>query len=103
MLNGTYACVMRQNIGGGVIRRYGQLTLREKRGKLEGTMFPTMFWLDSPFTGGKISENTFSFTVHFSTPCQQFSMDVEGRVDGETLTGAVHSPMGDYVLEGTRQ
>lgn len=103
MINGTYSCCMSQNMHGSPIRRYGELKLHTEKGILTGTMFPTMFWLDAPFSCGSTDGKHFSFTVHFSTPCQQFSMDVEGDVDGDVLTGTVHSPMGEYRLDGTRQ
>ena len=102
MLDGTYSCVMRQDMHGSPIRRYGELTLRTRGEALSGTMFPTMFWLDAPFSGGKAEGDVFAFTVHFATPCQQFSMEVEGRVNNGALSGEVRSPMGSYVLEGTR-
>lgn len=80
------------------------MTLRtDGNGRLSGTMFPTMFWLDSTFSYGTYEGDSFSFTVHWGTPCQQFSMDVTGIADGKKVTGRVHSPMGDYVLEGTAQ
>lgn len=103
LITGTYKCCMKQEFHGGINRKYGNLTLRAlKNGRLSGTMFPTMFWLDSSFSYGKCEGNNFEFTVHWATPCQQFSMDVKGSVDGDKLTGEVRSPMGEYVLEGTR-
>lgn len=103
LITGTYKCCMKQEFHGGINRKYGNLTLRAlKNGRLSGSMFPTMFWLDSSFSYGKCEGNNFEFTVHWATPCQQFSMDVKGSVDGDKLTGEVHSPMGEYVLEGTR-
>ena len=103
MINGTYSCCMSQNMHGSPIRRYGELTLHANGGKLTGTMFPTMFWLDAPFSGGTTDGKHFNFTVHFATPCQQFSMTVDGTVTDGILTGTVHSPMGEYRLDGTRQ
>ena len=101
MVDGTYKCCMYQKFHGGINRRYGTMTLRtDEKGVLSGTMFPTMFWLDASFSYGKSEGNAFSFTAHWGTPCQQFSMEVSGIADGETVTGSVHSPMGDYVLEG---
>ncbi len=102
-LNGTYDCCMKQEFHGGTNRRFGRIRLRADRsGRLSGTMFPTMFWLESSFSYGSWDGNSFAFTAHFSSPCQQFSMDVKGSVDGDTLSGSVSSPMGDYVLEGHR-
>ena len=102
MVDGTYKCCMVQKFHGGINRRYGKVTLRtDENGRLTGTMFPTMFWLDSSFSYGTVEGNDFSFTAHWGTPCQQFSMDVSGTADGQTLKGKVSSPMGDYVLEGT--
>lgn len=102
MLDGRYSCVMGQELHGSPIRRYGELTLRSRDGRLSGSMFPPMFWLDAPFSGGTAKGEQFAFTVYFATPCQQFSMEVEGRVEGDTLTGTVRSPMGEHRLEGTR-
>lgn len=102
MLDGTYSCCMSQDMHGSPIRRYGELTLRANGERLTGTMFPTMFWLDAPFSGGTTDGKRFAFTVHFATPCQQFSMQVEGCVEGDVLSGTVHSPMGEHRLDGTR-
>lgn len=102
-INGTYKCCMKQEFHGGTNRKYGKITLRaDKIGRLSGSMFPTMFWLDSSFSYGSCDKENFAFTAHWATPCQQFSMDVKGKVEGDSLTGEVHSPMGDYVLTGTR-
>ena len=102
-VNGTYDCCMKQEFHGGVNRRYGRIRLRvDKSGRLSGTMFPTMFWLESSFSYGTCDGKNFSFTAYFSSPCQQFSMDVKGAVDDDILSGEVHTPMGDYILEGHR-
>ncbi|MBR2696254.1 MAG: hypothetical protein IKE48_01975 [Parasporobacterium sp.] len=103
-INGTYECCMKQEFHGGINRRYGRIRLRaDGEGRLSGTMFPTMFWLESTFSYGTCDKENFAFTAYFGSPCQQFSMDVKGKVVGDTLTGEVHSPMGDYVLEGKRK
>ena len=53
LITGTYKCCMKQEFHGGINRKYGNLTLRAlKNGRLSGTMFPTMFWLDSSFSFG---------------------------------------------------
>ena len=102
-VNGTYNCCMKQEFHGGINRRYGKLRLRvDRQGRLSGTMFPTMFWLDSSFSYGTCDGSHFAFTAHWGTPCQQFSMDVKGVISGDSLSGEVHSPMGDYILEGCR-
>ena len=102
-VNGTYKCCMKQEFHGGINRKYGKMTLRAaENGRLSGTMFPTMFWLDASFSYGSCDRENFAFTVFWSTPCQQYSMDVSGKVKGDHVTASVHSPMGDYVLEGER-
>lgn len=103
MIDGIYSCCMSQNMHGSLIRRYGDLRLHANGKNLTGTMFPTMFWLDAPFSGGTTDGTHFDFTVHFSTPCQQFSMEVEGVVENGVLSGTVRSPMGDYQLIGTQK
>lgn len=103
MVDGTYKCCMKLEFHGGINRKYGNMTLRtDEKGVLSGTMFPTMFWLNSSFSYGKTDGENFSFTAHWGTPCQQFSMDVEGCVKGDKVTGKVYSPMGEFVLEGER-
>lgn len=102
-INGIYKCCMIQEFHGGINRKYGKVTLRaDENGRLSGTMFPTMFWLDASFSYGKCDGENFSFTAHWGTPCQQFSMDVSGTAKDGVLQGEVHSPMGDYRLEGNR-
>ena len=102
MLSGTYKCLITQTFNGGVLRKYGKLILRQENGSLSGSMFPPMFWLNSTFSYGKTDGKNFSFTVSWGTPCQQFSMNVEGVSDGENIIGHVYSPMGEYTLEGKR-
>lgn len=102
MLDGIYSCCMSQELHGSPVRRYGELTLRTDGQRLSGRMFPTMFWLDAPFSGGTTDGVRFSFTVHFATPCQQYAAQVEGTAEDGVLTGTVHTPMGEYRLDGTR-
>ena len=103
MVDGKYQCCMTQKFHGGINRKYGDLTLRtDEKGTLSGSMFPPTFWLNASFSYGKMDGDQFSFTVHFGTPCQQFSMDVKGCADGSALTGTVSSPMGEFVLEGKK-
>ena len=99
-MNGTYKCCMTQRFKGGINRRYGKMTLVNNNGVLSGSMFPTMFWLNSSFSYGKCDGKNFSFTAHWGTPCQQFSMDVEGIAENGKITGKVFSPMGEYELTG---
>lgn len=102
MIDGIYSCCMFQDMNGSPIRRYGQLTLRSDGTRLSGRMFPTMFWLDSPFSHGNTDGENITFTVHFATPCQQYAAEVTGKVVNNTLTATVHTPMGDYRLDGTK-
>lgn len=55
-----------------------------------------------PIRGGQIKGNEFSFTVHFATPCRQYSMDVRGKVDNDQLTESASDTTGAYVMEGKR-
>lgn len=102
-ISGSYQCTMVcEHPAGMVLKRRGVLTLRESDGQLQGTMFPTFFWVEVPFTCGMVNGEEFSFTAHFGTPCQQFDLAVSGRVEGGALTGVAKSPMGDYQLTGRR-
>lgn len=102
-ISGSYQCTMIcQHPAGMVLKRRGVLTLRESDGQLQGSMFPTLFWVDAPFTCGMVSGEEFSFTAHFGTPCQQYALAGSGRVEGDSLTGVVKSPVGDYQLTGRR-
>lgn len=98
--NGVYSAELTMN--GGKLCKRGKLTLRLDGNELKGTMFPTMFWLDSPFRSGKVDGNHFSFTVHWSTPCQQYSMDIEGTLDGDKISGTAKAPIGTYTLTAVR-
>lgn len=102
-INGVYAVSLTHEMFGLPLRRFGKMKLDYNGSFLKGSMFPLFFWLDSPFKGGTVENNAFRFTVSFATPCQQYAMEVEGSVaeDG-AVTGVVHSPMGDYTMEGHR-
>ena len=100
---GSYKCTaLVDNDLQQILRFYGTMKLFEQDGMLKGSMFPLYFWLDSPFRDGKVDGNRFSFTVHFSTPCQQYSMDVEGEVNGDELTGKTYTPVGSCTITGKR-
>ena len=99
-ISGEYKVTLTIEKFGLPLRRYGVMKLQEESGQLKGSMFPLFYWLSSAFKGGKTEDNRFSFEVHFATPCQQYSMQVEGSVEEGVLTGTVHSPVGDYVMTG---
>ena len=103
-IDGKYKCslIYRDQERGIYLRHNGILKLYQDENQLKGSMFPTFFWLNSPFRGGKADGNKFSFTVHFATPCQQYSMDVRGMVDGDKVTGSADNVTGNYALEGER-
>lgn len=102
-VSGIYQCeVMIDNDMQQKLRSYGIMKLYESDGMLKGSMFPPYFWLDSGFRDGKVDGNKFSYTVHWSTPCQQFSMDVEGEVNGDILTGKATTPVGTSTIHGVR-
>ena len=103
-IEGNYRCslVYEDKNRGLFLSHYGILKLYLDENQLKGSMFPTFFWLNSPFRGGKVTGNQFSFTAHFATPCQQYSMDVNGIVDGDKISGTAGNSTGGYVLEGKR-
>ncbi len=104
MVEGTYKCSLTQKIGDEwpILRAYGEMILYEDENMLKGRMFPTFFWLDSPFREGTIDGNKIHFTVYFATPCQQFAMTVDAEIDGDHVTGKAMCPNGEYELEGER-
>lgn len=104
-IDGVYkTCIVKMEEEGWPQKRYGKMYLYvdKDNGQLKGSMFPRFFWLDSPFRGGKIDGNHFSFTCYFNSPCQQFSMDVEGVLEGDTIRGTLRDPGGEAEFEGVR-
>ena len=103
-IDGKYRCslICDMQEKGIYLRHNGILKLYQDENQLKGSMFPTFFWLNSPFRGGKADGNKFSFTVHFATPCQQFSMEIKGAVNGNRVTGTASNANGIYVLDGER-
>lgn len=104
MVDGNYKCsiIRTYEDTGATYRHNGIMKLYWQDEQLKGSMFPTFYWLNSPFRGGTVDGNNFAFTVYFSTPCQQFMMEVSGTVDGDTVTGKAIVPTGECVLIGTR-
>lgn len=102
MIDGTYSVELRRNDRGSILRRFGKMKLKMDGTQLKGSMLPTFFWLDSYFRGGTVEGNRFTFTVYYSTPCQQWQSTVTGTVDGDRITGSASTPMGDYELTGVR-
>lgn len=105
MIEGTYHCSLINQMGPEfpILRAYGDMILYIDEDQLKGRMFPTFFWLDSPFRCGTVDGNKINFTVYFATPCQQFAMTVEAEINGDEVKGVAHTPTGDYVLEGVRK
>lgn len=104
-IDGVYKCKLDFNPEGIPLRltHMGEMILYEDEDQLKGSMFPTYFWLNSPFRCGTVNGNQFAFTVHFATPCQQFSMDVTGEVSEDgTVLGKADTPTGTYILTGVR-
>ena len=99
MTEGQYYCECKKD---NVIHR-GVLTLKENDGVLSGIMFPaTSFWQETVFGGGKMQNGSFSFSAYWGTPCQQYSMDVCGKSDGDNITGSCMTPEGLFSLTGYR-
>lgn len=105
MVDGIYDCSLTFKDEGrhATLCKSGVMKLYWHNGQLKGSMFPSYFWLDSPFRGGKVDGNEFSFTVYFATPCQQYCAEVEGEVDGDRVSGTYKNPLGVYTLEGIRR
>lgn len=105
VIDGVYKCSIICEVPehGLVLRHNGEMKLYQDEGQLKGSMFPTFFWLNSPFRCGSVDGNRISFTVHFATPCQQFSMDIKAEISetGE-VNGTCTNPMGIYKLVGQR-
>jgi hypothetical protein len=103
-IDGNYKCslVYSNEERGIYLRHNGIMKLYQDENQLKGSMFPTFFWLNSPFRGGQAEGNKFSFTVHFATPCQQYSMDIRGVIEGDKVSGTAKNVTGSYVLEGQR-
>lgn len=104
MVEGSYRCSLVRKVEetGFSFCHNGVLKLYWQDEQLKGSMFPTFYWLNSPFRGGTVEGDTFSFTVYFATPCQQFCMDVKGEVDGDQLHAVCMTPSGEYTLTGVR-
>ena len=107
MVDGTYRCSLINKIGEEwpILRAYGEMVLyvdHDDEDQLKGRMFPTFFWLDSPFRNGTVDGNKIHFTVYFATPCQQFAMTIDAEINDGYVTGKASTPVGDYVLEGDK-
>lgn len=104
MVDGSYYCSITLKLGesGSSMKHNGIMKLYWQDGQLKGSIFPTIFWRNTSFRGGTVDGNKFSFTALFATPCQQYSAEVQGEVNGDNVTGTYTNVMGTYILEGTR-
>lgn len=105
MVDGRYMCsiIYTDEATGNSLRHNGELYMYQQDGMLKGIMFPTFFWLSTPFIGGVVDGNRFTFTANWATPCQQFSMDVNGEVNGDVVAGICKTDVGNYILTGRRK
>ena len=101
-ISGTYSVELRREDRGSLFCRFGKMKLYMDGEQLKGTMFPIFFWLNSSFRGGKVEGDRFTFTVYYSTPCQQWQSTVTGTIAGDRIAGTASTPLGDYELIGTR-
>ncbi|MBQ9815255.1 MAG: hypothetical protein IKH67_00830 [Lachnospiraceae bacterium] len=102
-IEGTYKCRLRQQQPtGGDLNSYGEMVLFLDGEQLKGTMFPTYFWKQHCFRRGTWDGKHFHFKVYYSTPCQQWESEVDGELDGDTITGTATAPLGTYQLTGVR-
>ncbi|MBQ9814966.1 MAG: hypothetical protein IKH67_08045 [Lachnospiraceae bacterium] len=100
MVLGSYYCTLTSEFGlmhEGVVEMY-----REDDGSVKGTMIGTFFWKPTHFVDAIVEGDTFKFDAYFNTPCQAYTLHVEGRVDGDDLTADVQSTIGPWKLEGYR-
>ena len=101
MIDGNYKIKCTSQAGNQT--RSGTIRLYEQDGELKGVMIPVHdFWMTSTFRGGKIEGNKFEFTAYWNTPCQQYAMDVEGEIGGNSIEGTINNPAGRYTFEGVR-
>ena len=102
MIDGIYDCTIFCDTGMMKLTHRGNVELRVRNGRLSGTMISTFFWLPSCFRDGKADGDRFCFTALWNSPCQQYAMEVEGRVDDDILTGIARTSIGKFTLEGRR-
>jgi hypothetical protein len=60
-IDGNYRCslIYRAEEKGIYLRHNGVLKMYRDENQLKGSMFPTFFWLNSPFRGGKERDRIF--------------------------------------------
>ena len=100
MVLGSYYCTLTSEFGlmhEGVVEMY-----REDDGSVKGTMIGTFFWKPTHFVDAEIDGDSFKFDAFFNTPCQAYTLHVEGSVEGDDIHGTADSTIGKWVLDGYR-
>ena len=76
------------------------LTIQQDGATIKGTLSGPRG--ESSFEGGTVAGNKISFTIKRETPNGTFTMDYSATVDGDSMTGTIHSERFDRKFTAKR-
>lgn len=79
----------------------GTLVISQQSGSISGTLQTSM--ATSQFTGGTVSADGFQATVVATIQGQTMNLVVQGKAEGNQISGTITGPMGSVTFSGTRQ
>lgn len=97
MVDGTYAITIKTPMG----LKKGELTLSGKDGVLTGKI--SALGKDNEITPGTYDNDQFAFSGELKTAVGKLAYELNGTVDGDTLSAVAKTKKGELILKGTRK
>ncbi|WP_005035704.1 hypothetical protein [Holophaga foetida] len=96
-VDGTYKIVSKTPVGD----QPATLTLKVEGEVLTGSSASDLEGV-APVLDGKVSGNTFTFSLCPKSPYGDLKLELSGKVEGDTISGDVNSMFGPATFTGTR-
>jgi len=96
-VDGKYAITLNTPMG----KQSGNLTLKADGASLSGN-FSNALLGQADFDGGKVTGDSFEFSVSVNSPMGKLNIGFNGTVSGDKLSAKATTPMGPLDVEGTR-
>lgn len=77
------------------------LTLKEDGGSLSGTFAHAMGTQE--FSGGTVDGNKVKFDITLDAMGNQITLNIEGTIDSDSISGTMNTPMGGSEFTGQKE